>query len=145
MKRFKGIIIAAVVLALGAAIYGYLEFSRTHSSLTGEKPVASLEAAALIAEFTTDEAAANGRYLDKVLEVSGSLADINDANGTVTLTLSPGDGAGSIQCEMDSTFAAQAKSLENGTQVRIKGICSGFMADELLGSDVILNRCVLSE
>jgi hypothetical protein len=35
----------------------------------------------------------------------------------------------------------ETENLVSGSKVTVKGVCTGFNADELLGSDVILNRC----
>jgi hypothetical protein len=46
---------------------------------------------------------------------------------------------------MDSASVKQAVNLQAGTNVIVKGVCTGFNADELVGSDVVLNRCVQIE
>jgi hypothetical protein len=145
MKRFKNIFIILGLIALGATIYGYLEYTRTFPSLADVEASAQLDAATLIAAFETDESGATVTYVDKVLEISGILTEIRDENNFITLTLSPESGTGSILCDMDSTFAEKARALQIDSKVAIKGECKGFNADELLGSDVILNRCVTIE
>ena len=145
MKRFKTVFIILGIIALGAAIYGYLEYTRTFPSLADVEASAQLNAADLITAFETDEAGATATYVDKVLEVNGILSDIRDENNVITLTLSPESGMGSILCDMDSTFAEKARKLQIDNKVTLKGECKGFNADELLGSDVILNRCVTIE
>jgi hypothetical protein len=44
---------------------------------------------------------------------------------------------------MDSVHNNEAAILQKGTHATMKGICTGFNKDELLGSDVILIRCVV--
>jgi hypothetical protein len=44
---------------------------------------------------------------------------------------------------MDSIHNKEAADVKRGIHIAMKGICTGFNADELLGSDVILVRCVV--
>jgi len=49
----------------------------------------------------------------------------------------------SVRCSIDSNFTSQAAGITAGSPIIIKGICTGYNADELgLGADIILNRCV---
>ena len=145
MKRFITVFIILSIIALSAAIYGYLEYTRTFPGLADVKANAQVDAGALISSFESDEAGATASYVDKVLEVSGVLSDIRDENKIITLTLNPESGMGSILCDMDSAYSEKARALSIGNKITIKGECKGFTANELLGSDVILNRCVTIE
>ena len=51
----------------------------------------------------------------------------------------------SVRFSMDSIHNAQAASLVKGTKAVLKGICTGYNADEMLGSDLILNRAVIEK
>jgi hypothetical protein len=42
-------------------------------------------------------------------------------------------------------YTARAATIKPGTTVKIKGNCTGHDEDELLGLDVIVNRCVIEE
>jgi hypothetical protein len=44
---------------------------------------------------------------------------------------------------MDSTYVEEYKAIKEGDQLTIKGMCTGGRTEELFGTDVILNRCVL--
>jgi hypothetical protein len=45
---------------------------------------------------------------------------------------------------MDSVHQQDAAKVSVGTSVTVRGACTGFNKDEMgLGSDVILNRCVI--
>ena len=66
-----------------------------------------------------------------------------DESGHYTLILGEEGSMSSVRCSMDSTHQQAADELQINTEVIIKGACTGFNADQLLGSDVILNRCVI--
>lgn len=46
----------------------------------------------------------------------------------------------SVRCSIDSIHSNEAAVIQPGSLIAVKGICSGYNADEMLGSDVILVR-----
>jgi hypothetical protein len=101
------------------------------------------EAAALIASFEKDSSSANEQYVDKLIAVSGNVKRI-DANGNpVVIALGESGQMSSVQCSMDSTYVTEYKTIKEGDHLTIKGMCTGGRTEELFGTDVILNRCVL--
>jgi len=68
-----------------------------------------------------------------------------NGNGFYTVILGEEFLMSSVRCSMDSLHQMDVASLTTGTLVTMKGNCSGFNRDELLGSDVILNRCVIEK
>jgi hypothetical protein len=105
-----------------------------------------LNAAALITAFETNETHANTKYLDKVIAVNGKIKTVEkDEKGFYSIILGDTGSMSSVRCSMDSTHQQGAAKLTPGVFVTVKGACTGFNADDLLGSDVILNRCVVEE
>lgn len=147
MKRRKIIryTIVFFLLILGAiALYIYKEYNRTHKDTARLKPDYSLKASDLVKEFETNEAASNRKYWDKVISVEGILKEkIKDDKGLYTLALGDTSSMCSVRCTIDSLHSSEAAIINSGTYITVKGICSGFKADELLGSDVILVRSVV--
>ena len=142
MKRLLLILLIIIVLAGGW--YAYKLYTGKVPSLTEVKADASITATDLIAAFEKDSATANKKYLGKILEVSGNIKSVEKESATVSL----GDAAGnsSVRCSIDSAFVKDISLLNPGSSIAIKGNCTGFMPDETglgLGSDVVLNRCVL--
>ncbi|NOT52007.1 MAG: hypothetical protein HOP10_12105 [Chitinophagaceae bacterium] len=147
MKRKKVIIyiIITVFILVGiAALYIYKEYTRTHTDTALLKPDYSLEATSLVKAFETDEQASNKKFWDKVIRVEGVVKDvIKDEKGFFTLALGDTSSMSSVRCSIDSVHSKEAANVQKGSLIAIKGICSGFNADELLGSDVILVRSVV--
>ncbi len=131
MKRLIFLLLAILLLA-GAAYYFYGEFNR---ELEGAgKADYTLNCAALFSEFETDEKAANGKYLDKVVEVSGTVQDVSkNKEGKVTVTMDGGMMFG-VTCEMFDNESIN--KYKKGQKIKLKGICTGYL------SDVVLVRCV---
>ena len=68
------------------------EYNRTVQGAADLEAAEKLEAAALLQAFTTDEAAANARFNEKVVEVSGKVKSSSaPENGKVSVTLETGD------------------------------------------------------
>jgi len=50
----------------------------------------------------------------------------------------------SVRCSIDSLFTSEASKHNIAESIKLKGICTGFNSDEMgLGSDIIMNRCVI--
>lgn len=147
MKRkniIRYIVLPLLLVLAAAAYYIYREYNRTHKDTTRLKPDYSVSATELLKEFETSEQAANKKYWDKVLRVEGMVKDLTrDDKGFYSIILGDTSSLSSVRCSVDSAHGAEAAALKKGTVVAVKGICSGFNADELLGSDVILVRSVI--
>jgi len=151
MKKKKIIWLAVVALALilVAAFIGYNLFNKKTKHLDGSKADLKISATDLIRKFETDEATANkeflGKKLDYIITVSGSVKEIiKDETGAYTIVLGDSTTRSSVRCSIDSMQNQQAASLKAGNNVSIKGAITGFMKDDLgIGSDVVLNRCVI--
>jgi acetyltransferase-like isoleucine patch superfamily enzyme len=143
-KLIYRIIVIAVFLVMGVAIYAYKEYNRKNVDIADTKAAFTLTEMQLINEFTQDQNASNKKYLGKILELSGNIKKIDtDANGFHTLILGNAVNMNSVRCSVDSAFNKDAHNLTVGSTVVIKGICTGYNADDLgLGSDVILNRSI---
>lgn len=142
MKR--PILIILLIVAAGAAAYIYREWNRTNTDIATASAAYTLTADDLIKEFEKNDSAASKKFVGKVILVSGSLKNISsDERGYFTLSLGDNSSMSSVRCSIDSMFTNDARSLKAGTLVKVKGNCTGFNADELLGSDVILNRCLI--
>ena len=144
MKRFLAILLVIVLLATGW--YGYKLYTGKVPSLTEVKTDASVNATDLIAAFEKDSASANKQYLGKILEVTGTIKSVEKESSTVSLGNTEGNS--SVRCSLDSVFVKEVDALNPGSSITIKGNCTGYMPDETglgLGSDVILNRCVLEK
>lgn len=144
MKRKKIILLAIALAVAGGGLYGFSEYTRKVKDLSKVKAQVSMNAAELIASFEKNEAEANARLLDKIIAVKGTVKTVekNDL-GYYTLVLGDEGSLSSVRCSLDPRYHRAVENISTGDYITIKGACTGFHADELLGSDVILNRCVL--
>ncbi|HET9744683.1 MAG TPA: hypothetical protein VFP97_03155 [Chitinophagaceae bacterium] len=146
MKK-KRIILAFIAVAIiGGAWFGYSEYNRKVKDLANVKAEVSMQTKELIAAFEENETDANTEYLDKIIAVKGNVKAVEkDDRGYFSIILGEQGSMSSVRCSMDSLHVKDVFHVKEGTEVTIKGACTGFNADELLGSDVILNRCVIED
>lgn len=140
MKKYIALVVLVAIVAAG--VYAYKIYTDKVESLEDAKADATVTATELIAAFEKDSATANRLYLGKVIAVSGIIKDIEQESGSVVLG---NEGSmSSVRCSVDSNFVKSIVTLNQGSQITIKGFCTGYNADDLgLGSDVVLNRCVV--
>lgn len=144
-KNILRYMLLPLLLILGVVtIYIYKEYNRTHKDTAKLKPDYSIEATALIKEFIENEKASGTRYWDKVIRVEGRVKEVlKDDKGFYTIALGDTASMSSVRCSIDSVHGSEAAAVRKGTIIAVKGICSGYNADEMLGSDVILVRSVV--
>lgn len=142
MKK-KILLSALAVLALGAGLYGYSEYNRTHQDLSRLKAQISITAPQLIAAFEKNATLFQKQYTDKIIAVSGVVKRIDREEGGAIISLGEEGTLSAVQCSMDSTYNEQNQTVKEGSLVNVKGICTGGRSEDLFGTDVILNRCVI--
>ena len=146
MKRKKIILAFIATAIIGGAWYGYREYTRKVKDLSYVKPQLRMPAEELITAFEKDETQSNRLYLDKVIAVTGPVKIVEKSDkGHYSVILGDESSMSSVRCSMDSIHQNAVTKLLAGNVITMKGACTGFNADELLGSDVILNRCVVEK
>jgi tRNA_anti-like len=139
------IIIGALLLSF---MYGWIEYHRESKSLNNVEAAFSSDAAQLISEFESNNAAAEKKYSGRVLEVNGNIKQVEkDSDGNYTLVLGAASGMSAVRCSMDSTINDELLNIKDGDHVTVRGNFTGYQKDEtgLLGSDIQLNRAVIAK
>lgn len=139
MSRKVLFIISVIFLAILGAVLVYLwTFRKADLSVSSKKADFEISAGVLLQHFENDEESANALFVDKVITVSGSVDYISEDSLTITVYLKNEDAISGIICSFDKSVLS-SDQIDKGDEVRIKGICSGYLLD------VILNRCSLAE
>jgi hypothetical protein len=100
---------------------------------TNQTPELSIAARYLYADYKANEVAADKRYKDRVIEVTGRVDNIGkDIMDTMYVTLDTGEMIGSIQCMFGTEHANSLAGLSKGQSVTIQGKCAGKMMNVLL-------------
>lgn len=94
-----------------------------------------ITAPALAEAFDTNEQNANTLYLNKAIEVSGTIAETEkNQDGGIVILLDSGNPDLPVQC----TMREKGLIVEKGKTVTIKGFCSGSSITGVLLTDCIL-------
>lgn len=126
--------VAAIGLIAGLLMV-YWIFNKPHRDVAKEKGIA-LSAQQVYDAFRTNEASANSQYLDKAIELTGTVADIStNQEGQKVVNFSTNDPLVMINC----TFKTDPGNLKAGDTITFKGICTGYIPD----ANVVINEGVL--
>lgn len=138
----KKILIVVLLLGIGAW-YAYHEYNRRNKDLAETSADVTIDAGTLLKNFQKDTAGANRNYVNKVIAVNGPVKKIDADGNPVVIFLGTNGEMSSVKCSMDSTHAADYKSVKAGDKITLKGKCTGGVTDDLFGTDVTLNFCVI--
>lgn len=137
MKKFL-IAIGTILLLLAVGVF--IAFNISGDSVAKKEADHSISAAALYAEYATNEKASNRKYIDKTIEVNGIISEISkDQQGaTVLMFTEPGEFEG-VMCTL--VKEEDTSALKVGSQVKVKGQCTGKL--DMTG--VVINKGILLE
>lgn len=134
MKRKNKIgIVVIVVIILGILAFpslkNYLVYSYGKRDVQSEAAAFTITTKNIVAEFTANTEAANKKYLEKPVAVSGTITSVNKTEVILDET---------VNCNL----TAADSSLKEGQKVTIKGRVVGY--DDLLG-ELKLDQCNLNK
>jgi len=129
MKKLIPVII--VIAAIIGGTVAYRMYNKPHRDIASEDAAFSLTADALFDAFEEDEAAANALYLDKVVEVTGDVAEVTDnsAGQAVIIITAANAMLGGVSATMQETGIV---NISEGETVTVKCRCTGFLMDVIL-------------
>jgi len=139
MKTYVKIALFVVFFfAVGIILASLYVFNMKHKDLQKTKPDFVITAVSLQKAFEDEEKAATVKYVNKILEISGTIESVKTGEGNIlSVNLKTGSDFSSVICTFPpKTDSAQFKT---GNQITIRGECSGFLMD------VLLNNCTVIE
>jgi len=140
MKTWKKLLYAFLVIFFAAAGFGFYLYNKKPADVRKLSANYELSAASLLEDFNKDEKAATLKYLEKVIAVTGKVADIKvDASGQATVFLDSGDPLAGVTCSFYDEEAKSLAGVQKGSTVTIKGNCTGKLMD------VVLNKCSINK
>ncbi len=135
MKLYVKIALFVVLfIAVSAILAALILYNKKHPDTAKTKPDFIIAAPLLQKEFEDNEKTASARYINKILEVTGTIASITPAGSNhLNISLKTGSDMSSVIC----TFPAvgDQSRLKTGDEITLRGECSGFLMD------VLLNNC----
>ena len=133
----KKIIFGILLLFFFGAIIGYKIYNKPHVNVAQEKAAISSTASVLLEAFSTDETAANLKYLGRIIQVKGVISKVEIVNKKGSISLETEALFGSVLCTLTPEESLSIKELKIGQEILLKGICTGFLMD------VVLVKCII--
>lgn len=133
IKISLGVVMFITLAGILAALYMY---NLKHTDMAKARPDFIITATAFQKEFEDNEAAASAKYINKIVEITGTIASVKPAdNNVINISLVTGSDLSSVIC----TFPAIADPslVKAGDVITLRGECSGFLMD------VLLNNCTV--
>ncbi len=127
-----------VVIAVGLFTMSYMfrGAEKTVENIDAQFTVSSDE---LYNLFSSDEASANAKYLNKVVEVSGLVSEVETlASGQLVVLMATESPMGGVRCTFEANQEKIAKKVSVGAKHTIKRKCSGMLME------VVLDNCSLT-
>jgi len=119
-----------ILISIGIVWYIFTEkFTDTAES----KPDFTLTATDFIKEFQLNDSLANKKYIEKIVDINGSISEVETADTTANIKFTDTLTGDYIIFAFQQQHLAAAKKLQQGQQVSIKGSCRGGTYSEILG------------
>jgi len=125
----KKILISVLILsALGFGVYSYLY--KEHRDISTEEAIKGVSVDTIFNQYKRNELKANANYLNQVIEVNGTVTNINATEKVLTV-----DG------KLFASFQdIDLKDIKSGSTVNLKGRFLGY--DELL-EELKMDNCFI--
>jgi hypothetical protein len=135
----KYFVLGGSVLLLGLVFWVIYQYKLPHTNVAGEKPAVKIEAAELYRQYQQDEDGSNKKYLNKIIEIKGTVKEVQKNDTSMNLLIGDKNAPGGISCSFLFEPGKNFIIPQPGAASVIKGKCSGFLMD------VILVDCVIDQ
>ena len=144
MKKGLKILLFSVVLCMLTAIGAlYYVFNKPARNIESEIPSIVSDARTFYLEYSILEKVSDKKYANKVIQLSGTIAELSIDGYQVTIVLN--DEKRAVNCFLDSLSINSNQvfinNLKLGDNITLKGRCDGF--DMIMG--VVLTHCFIIE
>ena len=126
MKKILLLIFAIIIIAAGGVYYYVFVYSKNHHRDVQSEVAIVVTRAELLAKDANNVVAANGKFLNKAVELSAPIMEMekNPHDSTMTLTIGNGDA-------FDTNIDVYLKSKDGvankiGDVITVKGLCTGM-------------------
>ena len=137
MRKMTKLIYAIAVVAITAlgGYYYVFVYSKTHHRNVQSEKGLVIQADSLSAAYQANEKNANTLYLNKAVEVSGTIVSIDkNQEGKITIILGRSDSFSNVSITLISTAPLFQKI---GETITIKGVCTGALSDVIITEGVV--------
>jgi hypothetical protein len=131
------LIVAVVVIVVAILAWSFV-FKKADLSVSGQKVAFEIIAPDLLKAFEAKEDSANKKFNGKVISVTGTVAEVKEDPQNISVYLKEKEATSGVMCSFDKS-AVKSQDFKVGQQIRLKGICTGYLMD------VLLNKCALEK
>ena len=134
MTKLIYAIAVVAITALGGYYYVFVYSKTHHRNVQSEKGIV-IQADSLSAAYQADEKNANALYLNKAVEISGTIVSIDkNQEGKITLIIGRPDSFSNVSVTLISITPITQKI---GETITIKGVCTGALSDVIVTEGVV--------
>lgn len=145
-KWLRWILLTVVVMALAGGAVFYYVMTAQFADTTSEKPAYSISAMDLLAEFQLNDSAANRKYTEQIVAVSGLVSEVEGADTSATVKFVDTLTGSYLIFDFQSGVSRKATALQPGDSVTLKGSCSGSIYSRLRNAHMIsFKRSIIVE
>lgn len=128
------LIIFPIVLLVGFC-YVFYVWNKPARDVAHEEGI-RITATAIFDSFSNNEEAANILFLNKAIEVSGTVTEVKvNQAGESVIYLKSGDPVFGVNC----TFKQKPGNISKGDNIIFKGICTGYLSDVIINDGILIN------
>jgi len=132
-KRKTILTILAIIILAGAGIVVYI-WNKPARDVTKEKGI-QITASAIFDSFSNNEPSANTQFLNKAIEVTGTVSDVKkNQAGNIVVYLKSDDPIYGVNC----TFKQDPGIITKGSTITFKGICTGYLSDVVINEGIMI-------
>ncbi len=128
-KKIKILLILVALIVIGFFSARYYAYHGGKRDVQSEEAAFTLKSKDIIAEFTSNVEAANKKYLEKPVAITGVVSSVNGKEVIIDQT---------VNCD----FSAPDANLKKDQSVTVKGRVVGY--DDLLG-ELKLDQCSITK
>ena len=129
-RKQKIILIIIIIISIIAVIF-YKTYNKEHINVEKTSAKYTMTSQKLIDDFLMDEEEANKKYVNQIIQVTGTISEIDK----VSITIKDVNSESTVQCNFSDKI--NNTNLKQGQKITIKGLCTGYLLD------VVLIECVL--
>ncbi len=133
-NKIRYILVFLVLAFIAAAAAWVYTFRKSDTNVASDKTEVTIGASELLRAYEMNEDSATLKYYDKVILVTGTVSSVSKDTSGFSVYLKEKDAISGVLCRFDISGYDSSRVIP-GAQIRVKGICSGYLMD------VQMNRC----
>ena len=138
MTRKHAVLAGVAIVILALAGMGLYWYNKPHTGVGNKAPDVQISAADLYSAYQRDEINADKKFLNKIVEVTGEVTEVQNTSGSIIVTLGVPGEMGGVNCRLTTVGKNPDTTSYQTKIITIKGKCSGFLMDVNLVDCVII-------